>query len=173
MKGTAVSQLAKEKSWLIKGDATGSAIAFHSLHYLILTYNFMFILKGYIRSNKHWLHLLLCIKKMLEAMPKNINSVSHLTCCCPPFPAKSLVKYSSFARCAALCYWVLFSVGAEKVPAVGYLQGHMPRKGECSLSSWLPGRLSSSTCIQSLSLHQHSPNEFLVGFFLLSRSEND
>lgn len=63
VKDTAVSQLAKEKTWLIKGDATGSAIAFHSLLYLILTYNLMFILKGYIRTDKHWLNLLLSIKK--------------------------------------------------------------------------------------------------------------
>lgn len=31
VKDTAVSQLTKEKSLLIKGDATGSAIAFHLL----------------------------------------------------------------------------------------------------------------------------------------------
>lgn len=53
VKDTTLSQLTKEKNLLIKGGATVSAIAFHSLLYLILTYNFMFILKGYNRTNKH------------------------------------------------------------------------------------------------------------------------
>lgn len=56
VKDTAVSQLTKEKSLLIEGDATGSA--FHSLLQFILTCNFMFILKGFNRTNKHQLHLL-------------------------------------------------------------------------------------------------------------------
>jgi len=46
VKDTAMSQLVKAKNWLIKSDATGSAIAFHSALYLILTYNFMGFFKG-------------------------------------------------------------------------------------------------------------------------------
>lgn len=65
---------------------------------------------------------------MLEAMPKNINSVSHLTCCYPPFSAKSVVKCSSHACCAALCHWVLLSVEGEKVPGAGHLQGSLQRE---------------------------------------------
>lgn len=106
----------------------------------------MFILRGYIRTNKHWLHLLLSIKKMLEAMPRNTNSVSHLTCCYPPFPAKSLVKCSDLVFCAALCHSILPLVWAEKVPDMGHCQGtHVQR--QCSVSGCPPGSLSPSCCI--------------------------
>lgn len=172
VKDTAVSQQAEKKSWLIKGDATGSAIAFHSLLYLIVPYNLMFILRGYIRTNKHWLHLRLSIKKMLEALPRNTNSVSHLTCCYPPFPAKSLVKCSDLAFCAALCHSTLPSVWAEKVPGVGHCQGTHVQRGRVFcvwLSSWEPVTqlLLYSHCLCTSILHMN----FSVS--LLSYGPND
>lgn len=102
----------------------------------------MFILRGYIRTNKHWLHLLLSIKKMLEPMPRNTNPVSHLSCCYPPFPVKSLVKCNDLAFCTALCHSSLPLVWAEKVPGMG----HMSRDGECSVSGCSPGSLSPRCC---------------------------
>lgn len=86
-------------------------------------------------------------------MPKNINSVSHLTCCCPPFPDKSVVTQRNLAGCAALCPWVLLAMG------------QVPRKGGRSpVPGWLQGGCHPPA-VQSPSLHQHSPNRFLIVVF--------
>lgn len=148
----------KEKSWLIKGDATGSAIAFHSLLYLILTYNFMFILKGYIRTNKHWLHLLLSIKKNAGCYAKE-----YKFCFSPHLLLSSLsrqIRCYTAQPCRLCCS---MSLG----PACN---GTSAQKGRTFSCAWLASRrLSPPSCTVTLSAPALSKRVSDCGFCLLGQ----